>query len=123
MSILMSQIKWDLSAYENRIFGEFEFQNDFGPIQHGRSLFDKETPENEAIQNAFLKSINMNNPPGNPTEIETKLAELEAEVIAINESIKNQDHVIWLAKVEKSKQKAILNATLAAIEAITKPKE
>lgn len=63
------------------------------------------------------------NPPGNPTEIETKLAELEAEVIAINESIKNQDHVIWLAKVEKSKQKAILNATHAAIDAITKPKE
>lgn len=74
-------------------------------------------------QNNTPTPVFMNQPPGNPTEIETKLADLQAEVIAINESIKNQDHVIWLAKVEKVKQKSYLEAALRAIEAITKPKE
>lgn len=56
-------------------------------------------PNNEAIRNYVDSKM--------PTEIETKLADLQAEVIAINESIKNQDHVIWLAKVEKIKQKSL----------------
>jgi hypothetical protein len=65
------------------------------------------------------------NIPGNPTEnpTEERLNELRAAVIDINESIKKQEHIKWLADVEIARQKKALKANLASIETITKGPE
>lgn len=141
---------------------------DDNDLDHGRSLFDKETADEfNSVVTAFINAKTMNpedhlkpkfmvgdtplyandalknyvdtqiqrtmNPPGNPTETDPsfsserrsspELVKLENEVIAVNESIANQAHIIWLAKVETLKLKAILKATIQSIETITKPKE
>lgn len=65
------------------------------------------------------------NIPGNPTEnpVESRIAELQAEVIACNESIATQKHIIWLAGVEIARKKKSLAAALASIETLEKGPE
>lgn len=65
------------------------------------------------------------NPPGNPTEnpVEARIAELHAEVITANESIKTQEHIIWLAGVEIARKKKSIKAAIASIEELEKGPE
>lgn len=67
----------------------------------------------------------MNNAPGNPTEnpIEARITELRFEVLTANESIKTQEHIIWLAKVEIERKKKAIKAAISSIESLEKGPE